>query len=956
MRFDRIVAAWLCLGWMAACGLAAEVKPLDLSLWQRLPVFHNGRVMPLDTFAATAVEIICDRSNPTLALEGAVPSADLEAAKVGQRPSLQRALELFPDGKQRRWAAPELLLSWLAEGEKWEDVPFFACRHRELRELLDVPLKNEAGEWLMYVSPRQIQDSEKFQLKLEELFDRRREAQRNQTRFELAGPDKKIEELYQAYSFFRELTFWPNLDGTARGHFERGLSQIVNSWTHLAPVLQGAAFADDAELPAILERCQNALALLSQLSQQPAVARDEADQGVEAFASSLDGLMSHFALKVRPENLDKLSPEQSQSLRQAVTSVFVLVGEADELAAAVHDNAESLRVVPALNAQALERDRDPAVETHPWLDLETLVFGSMRALRAYPQTELLEARSAFLTVAKAYSDRRASDRPAAFRDAVQEFAKDLRILSEKIEPLRAQMASEEGMEVATSLLPRKVKIKAVDRDLMEHTRYPAAGALENEVFYNASDPFRWSWVLSLLAVFAFSVAFGPARKPMYWTGVVLMIACLAWSCYGFFLRISVTGWAPVTNMYETVIYVPFIVASLGFWFALLPLTWPGIERVWNLTALPFTWESRGLEPVKSTLGWASRFVLVALRLGLLVLAFLMMSVFDYAAGGEPLIRLLPQTDVGSTIPSLNSLLVWLASTALLLVTLLYVPRLLLTAAAGIPLGLFHLSRGLRPALEQVYRQKPYAIVATVVSTFLWIVAWYGSHVTTVLNANFEPLQPVLRDNVWLTIHVLTIVASYGAGALAWGLGMMALGAYLFGRYRDPAAHSEFSDGRRPAGDAGEETAGRRGPEMCDVLAGFIYRSVQVAVLLLAAGTILGGLWADVSWGRFWGWDPKEVWALISLLVYLAILHGRYAGWIGKFGLVTGTVLGATAITMSWYGVNFVLGVGLHSYGFVEGRQGQHWVFLAIGLNWLFAGAAALRYWFETRAMAREAVA
>src|SRR5262249_40188021 len=62
------------------------------------------------------------------------------------------------------------------------------------------------------------------------------------------------------------------------------------------------------------------------------------------------------------------------------------------------------------------------------------------------------------------------------------------------------------------------------------------------------------------------------------------------------------------------------------------------------------------------------------------------------------------------------------------------------------------------------------------------------------------------------------------------------------------------------------------------LSNFIYRTMQVGVLLIAAGTILGGVWADYSWGRFWGWDPKEVWALITLLVYLIPLHGRFAGW------------------------------------------------------------------------------
>ena len=102
------------------------------------------------------------------------------------------------------------------------------------------------------------------------------------------------------------------------------------------------------------------------------------------------------------------------------------------------------------------------------------------------------------------------------------------------------------------------------------------------------------------------------------------------------------------------------------------------------------------------------------------------------------------------------------------------------------------------------------------------------------------------------------------------------------------------------------------------LSNFVYRAMQVGVLLIAAGTILGGVWADYSWGRFWGWDPKEVWALITLLVYLVPLHGRFAGWVSTFGLVAASVVCFLSVIMAWYGVNFVLGVGLHSYGFVEG--------------------------------------
>jgi hypothetical protein len=102
------------------------------------------------------------------------------------------------------------------------------------------------------------------------------------------------------------------------------------------------------------------------------------------------------------------------------------------------------------------------------------------------------------------------------------------------------------------------------------------------------------------------------------------------------------------------------------------------------------------------------------------------------------------------------------------------------------------------------------------------------------------------------------------------------------------------------------------------LSNFIYRTMQVGVLLIAAGTILGGVWADYSWGRFWGWDPKEVWALITLLVYLIPLHGRFAGWVNTFGLVSASIVCFMSVIMAWYGVNFVLGVGLHSYGFTEG--------------------------------------
>jgi cytochrome c-type biogenesis protein CcsB len=181
-------------------------------------------------------------------------------------------------------------------------------------------------------------------------------------------------------------------------------------------------------------------------------------------------------------------------------------------------------------------------------------------------------------------------------------------------------------------------------------------------------------------------------------------------------------------------------------------------------------------------------------------------------------------------------------------------------------------------------------------------------------SSIEPLVPVLRDNFWLTVHVLTITLSYAAFALAMGFGHILLWRYA----RDPAA---------ARADAPMHF--------------WLYRVLQLGVLLLAAGTILGGVWANYSWGRFWGWDPKETWALIALLCYILALHGRLAGWWTQFGLAVASVVCFLAVLMAWYGVNFVLGKGLHSYGF--GIGGETYVATFIVLDLLFVAFAIWRY-------------
>jgi ABC-type transport system involved in cytochrome c biogenesis permease subunit len=204
-------------------------------------------------------------------------------------------------------------------------------------------------------------------------------------------------------------------------------------------------------------------------------------------------------------------------------------------------------------------------------------------------------------------------------------------------------------------------------------------------------------------------------------------------------------------------------------------------------------------------------------------------------------------------------------------------------------------------LEAAFRKTFVLAAAAAVATLALVLADLSP---VVLDASIAPLEPVLRNNFWLVTHVTTITLSYAAFALAMGIGNIALGYFLCGSTNIAAI---------------------------DHLTQFTYRAIQVGILLLAAGTILGGVWADYAWGRFWGWDPKEVWALVTLLGYLAVLHARIAGWVRQFGLAALSVLCFSLVVMAWYGVNFVLGAGLHSYGFGE-NTGTAYVALALILQ------------------------
>lgn len=165
--------------------------------------------------------------------------------------------------------------------------------------------------------------------------------------------------------------------------------------------------------------------------------------------------------------------------------------------------------------------------------------------------------------------------------------------------------------------------------------------------------------------------------------------------------------------------------------------------------------------------------------------------------------------------------------------------------------------------------------------------------------HMDPLVAVLDSNYWLTTHVITITLGYSAGLLS---------AFLSAAYvliRGLGLDSPKSGLRRSLTRA-------------------VYGMICFTLFLSLVGTVLGGIWANDSWGRFWGWDPKENGALLIVLWTLAILHARLGGYLNEWGVHLASLFTAAVVTFSWWHVNF-LGVGLHNYGFTSGKDAV-WVF------------------------------
>lgn len=228
-------------------------------------------------------------------------------------------------------------------------------------------------------------------------------------------------------------------------------------------------------------------------------------------------------------------------------------------------------------------------------------------------------------------------------------------------------------------------------------------------------------------------------------------------------------------------------------------------------------------------------------------------------------------------------------------------------------------------LERAYRVGLGSAVAGLAGFVTLLIA----HNLALGGDTMEMLRAVLDTNFWLATHVVVITLGYAATFVAGGLGLAYVALGVFTRLL-----------RQPVGQEGRLSLG-------DALTKMVYGVVCFATLFSFAGTVLGGIWADQSWGRFWGWDPKENGALMIVLWNALILHARWGGLVRARGLMNLVIFGNVVTAFSWFGTN-MLGIGLHSYGFMDAAF--HWLmaFNASQLMFIGLGLLPLRWWRSFR--------
>ena len=193
----------------------------------------------------------------------------------------------------------------------------------------------------------------------------------------------------------------------------------------------------------------------------------------------------------------------------------------------------------------------------------------------------------------------------------------------------------------------------------------------------------------------------------------------------------------------------------------------------------------------------------------------------------------------------------------------------------------------------------------------------------VLDSQLQQLPPELASNFWLIAHVLLMLIALAALTLSWGIGNITI------YYQVVVA----------------DTA-----KLADSLLRILHQCLVVGVLLMTLAATLGAMWSERVWGQFWSWDPKEVWTLIVLLGYVAILHAAAAGYLGRRGLAASSVTAFWLVVVAWYGVNSFMQAGQHHFGFVDGPAA--YVLLAGTAQFILLAFAIRRHYRQAGAQRR----
>ncbi|MFO1513855.1 MAG: cytochrome c biogenesis protein CcsA [Verrucomicrobiota bacterium] len=242
-------------------------------------------------------------------------------------------------------------------------------------------------------------------------------------------------------------------------------------------------------------------------------------------------------------------------------------------------------------------------------------------------------------------------------------------------------------------------------------------------------------------------------------------------------------------------------------------------------------------------------------------------------------------------------------------------------------------------LERVYKVGLGSAVAGLAGFITLLIA----HNLALGGDTMEMMRAVLDTNFWLATHVVVVTLGYAstfvAGTLAMAYVILGVFSPILGK---PLGDREISKssisrqdgvpevttmagpyvggallvGKKLGAAADRIAAAESGVMLGKALAKMVYAIVCFATLFSFAGTVLGGIWADQSWGRFWGWDPKENGALLIVIWNVIILHARWGGLVKERGLMNLAIFGNVVTAWSWFGVN-MLGIGLHSYGFMD---------------------------------------